>query len=79
MSTKRNTPNQTPLATGLAGGVISAATLEKLVEKKVLTLDEARTILDSAMKALAPLARSGAGEQALRMIGSMRVVKFTKR
>ena len=79
MSTKRNTPNQTPLATGLAGGVISAATLEKLVEKKVLTLDEARTILDSGMKALAPLAHSGAGEQALRMIGSMLVVKFAKR
>jgi hypothetical protein len=78
MSTKRTTPKQTPLAAGLAGGVISAATLEKLVDKKVLTLDEARTILDSAMKTLAPLAQSEAGGQALRMIGSMLAGKFSK-
>jgi hypothetical protein len=79
MSRKRTTPNQTPLATGLAGGVISAATLEKLVEKKVLTLDEARAILDSAMKTLAPLAHSEVGGQAQRMIGSVLAGKFAKR
>jgi len=79
MSKKRTTPTLTPLATGLAGGVISAATLAKLVDKKVLTLDEARTILESAMKTLEPLAHSKAGGQALRMIGGMLLAKFSKR
>jgi FixJ family two-component response regulator len=43
MSPKRTTPNQTPLATGLAGGVISAATLGY----GVVTYASAEDFLDS--------------------------------
>jgi hypothetical protein len=42
------------LASAIAGGAITAALIETLFDKGVLTLDEARAILNSAMRSISP-------------------------
>ena len=44
------------LASAIAGGAITAALIETLLDKGVLTLDEARAILNSAMRSISPYA-----------------------
>jgi hypothetical protein len=56
------------IGTGLAGGAISIALLETLLEKNILTLDEARTVLRRALATATVHARSPAGAEAYRII-----------
>jgi hypothetical protein len=42
-------------ASALAGGLIAASLLNKLLEKDILTLDEAREVLEAALNAIGPI------------------------
>jgi hypothetical protein len=57
-----NTPNTSKnpaLSSAIAGGVIAVSLLDKLLAKDVLTLDEARDVLDTALRAVSPYAQAG--------------------
>jgi hypothetical protein len=41
-------------ATGLAGGLIAASLLNKLLQKHILTLHEAREVLEAALNVIGP-------------------------
>ena len=41
-------------ASGLAGGLIAASLLKKLVETDILTLDAAQEVLEAALNAVGP-------------------------
>lgn len=43
-----------PLPLAIAGGAISSALIERLLDKGTLTLEEARGVLDSAMRSISP-------------------------
>jgi hypothetical protein len=58
-------------ASGLAGGVIAASLLKKLFEKDILTLDEAREVLHTALNALGPDMASPHGQAAGKAIASL--------
>ncbi len=60
--------------------VNSSALLETLFDNNVLTLDQARTILDRAMRSLGPsvMATPG-GFQASQIIGALQRGKFSAR
>ena len=70
-------------ATGsaLAGGAIAASLVEVLFDKGVLTLAEARTVLDRAMRTLAPhlSSHSPGAYEATQIIAGMQRGKFTER
>jgi hypothetical protein len=65
------------MASALAGGAVAAATLEALFDKGLLTLDEARSVLDKAMMALGPFGSDAAN--ARRIVASMMAGKFSAR
>lgn len=71
--------DNTDLAMGraLASGAIAAATLEALFDKGILNLDEARGVLDQAMRSLTPIIHSPGGLHAAHVIGSLQRGKFT--
>jgi hypothetical protein len=73
--------DNTDLAMGsaLAGGAIAVATLEALFDKGILSLDEARAVLDRAMRSLTPVMQSPGGFQAAKVIGALQSGKFTAR
>lgn len=66
-------------ATGLAGGTIGIEVLESLFDKGILSLDEARGILDRAMKSLTPIMQTPNGLHAARIIGALQTGKFSAR
>jgi hypothetical protein len=74
-----NIARSNPMGTALAGSVIAAALLETLFDKEILTLIEARTVLDSAMHGLAPVAQSPEGFAAAQIIGALQKGKFSAR
>jgi hypothetical protein len=52
-----NIPSPPPnpaLASAIAGGVIAVTLIDKLLAKDILTLDEARDVLQAALQALSP-------------------------
>jgi hypothetical protein len=65
--------------TALAGGAVAGALIEALFDKQILTLDEARSVLDRAMKSLGPVMTTPAGYQAAQVIGGMLRGKFSAR
>jgi hypothetical protein len=65
---------------GLAGGVIAVATLEILVSKGFLNLDDCQYILTLARNMLSDsVLRTSEGARALEIIGALSVGKFSKR
>lgn len=64
---------------GLAGGAVVSALLDTICTKGILTLDESRGVLDTAMKALAPHMRTPAGYEASQIIGALMRGRFTAR
>jgi hypothetical protein len=52
-------PPNPALSSAIAGGVIAVTLIDKLMAKDVLTLDEAREVLQSALQALSPHAQAG--------------------
>lgn len=69
------------LATGtaLVGGAIAVALLETLFENGFLTLETSRSVLDRAIKSLAPVMQTPAGFQAVGIIGALQRGKFSAR
>jgi hypothetical protein len=67
------------LGSAIAGGAITAALMEVLFDKGILTLDESRDILKRAMQSVSPYAQSEVGYVASNMIGDLLRGKFTGR
>jgi hypothetical protein len=67
------------LGTAIAGGAIAAALIERLFDKGVLSLDDARGVLDSAMRPAGRHAHSEGGYEASQIIASMMRGKFSAR
>jgi hypothetical protein len=65
------------LGTALAGGAIATALLETLFDKGILTLDESRAVLHSAINSLTPAMHSESGVHAARIIGALESGKFS--
>ncbi len=63
----------------LAGGAVAASLVETLFDKGILTLDEARGVLDRASRCLSPVVSTPAGIHAARVIGGMLQTKFSAR
>jgi hypothetical protein len=75
-------PTEAELAAGtaLAGGAIAAALLETLFDKKILSLEEARTVLSEASRGLSPVViRTPEGYHASQIIGQLQRGKFSAR
>jgi polyhydroxyalkanoate synthesis regulator phasin len=68
------------LGSAIAGGAIATALIETLFDKGTITLDEARTVLDRAMRMVGAYASGNEGAQnALQIIGSLQRGRFTAR
>ena len=59
--------------TALAGGAIASALLDILIEKNVITLADARAILDRAALAISAHVGTPAGKEAIQTIAILRV------
>lgn len=70
-----------PQATALAGGAIASAILDVLFDKGILTLDEARSVLDKAMHAIGPVIQvpGSGGLEASRIVAGMMSGKYSAR
>ncbi|WP_027556156.1 hypothetical protein [Bradyrhizobium sp. Cp5.3] len=66
-------------ATALTGACIASALLDALYAKGILTLDEARGVLTSAMQQVGPHAQTSEGYIATGMIGNMLSGPYTAR
>lgn len=64
---------------GLAGGLIIAAILDKLLAKDVLSKSEIRDALDKALRALGSDAKTPEGYAASKIIQGMLAGKFSER
>jgi hypothetical protein len=69
--------NERAIGTALAGGVLAAATLEALFDKGLLTLDEARAVLDKTMIDLGSVGQAEGAVYARRLIASLQSGKFS--
>lgn len=66
-------------ATALAGACIASATLDKLLDKGVITLDDAREILNAAMRQVGTNSQAPGAYEANGIIGNMLAGRFTAR
>ncbi len=67
------------LGSAIAGGAIAAALIEVLFDKGALTLEEARTVLDRALRLIGPHVQADGGFEASNIIPSMMKGRFTER
>jgi hypothetical protein len=67
------------LGTAIAGGAIAVALLETLHDKGVLTLEEARAVLERALGIAGTYAQANGGFEALNIITEQMRGKFTAR
>jgi hypothetical protein len=67
------------LGSAIAGGAIAAALIETLFDKKLLTLDETRIVLDRAMRTVGIHAQSDGGYEASQIISGLMHGRFTAR
>jgi hypothetical protein len=67
------------LGSAIAGGAIAAALIETLFDKKLLTLDEARVVLDRAMRTVGLHIQTDGGIEASHIIAGLMRGKFTAR
>ena len=58
-------------ASGLAGGLIAEALLNKLLEMDILSLDAAREVLEAALNAIGPDMATPYGQAAAEAIASL--------
>jgi hypothetical protein len=65
-------------ASGLAGGLIAASLLKKLVETDILTLDAAQEVLEAALKAIGPDMATPHGHAAAEVIASLLSGPYSK-
>jgi hypothetical protein len=65
-------------ASGLAGGLIAASLLKKLVETHILTLDAAREVLEAALNAIGPDMATPDGQAAAEAIASLLSGPYSK-
>jgi hypothetical protein len=73
------TDDERAAATGLAGGAITAALLETLMEKNVLSRNEARAVLQKALATVGTFADTPGGQAAQGVITRMLAGKFSVR
>jgi hypothetical protein len=64
---------------GLVGGLIVAGLLDELLSKNVLSLHEVRSILQKAMNALGPSAKTPEGHEAFKLIAWLQKERFPER
>jgi hypothetical protein len=74
-----NGRDERAIGTGLAGGAIATALLEALFDKGLLSLGEAKTVLDEAMIGLATVGNAEGAIQARRIIATLQSGKFAER
>ena len=74
-----NGTDERAMGTALAGGAIAAAALEALFDKGLLSLEEARAVLDKAMLALGSVGQSEGIVYARRTIAALQSGKFSAR
>lgn len=73
-------PKDTPgLGSAIAGGAIAMALIEALLDKGVLTLDEARGVLDGALRLIGPFMSTDGGTEAAHIIARLGALRFTER
>ena len=65
-------------ASGLAGGLIAASLLKKLVETDILTLGAAREVLEAALNAIGPAMTTPDGQAAAEAIASLLSGPYSK-
>lgn len=66
-------------ATGLAGGLIVTALLDKLMSANVLSKSDVRDILKRSMDAIGPDIKTPAGYEASQIIAGLLSGKFSER
>ena len=59
--------------TGLVGGAIASALLDILIEKNVITLTDARAVLDRASLAISIHVGTPAGKEAIQNLAVLRI------
>jgi hypothetical protein len=64
--------------TGLAGGAIASALLDILIEKNVITLADARAVIDRAALAISAHGGTPAGKEAIQTITTLRINRFSE-
>jgi hypothetical protein len=72
-------PDEINTGTAIAGGAIAVSLLETLFDKGILSLEDSRSVLDGAMKSLAPVMKTEAGFHASQIIGNLMRGKFSAR
>jgi hypothetical protein len=73
------TDDERAAATALAGGAISAALLETLMEKNLLSRNEARAVLQKALTTVGAFSDTPGGQAAQGVITRMLAGKFSVR
>jgi hypothetical protein len=73
-----NTSDIKAAGTGLAGGAIASALLDILIEKNVITLADARAILDRAATAVSAHVGTPAGKEAIQTIAILTTGRFSE-
>jgi hypothetical protein len=63
----------------LAGGLLASALMDTLVDKSIITIDEARLIVDKAMRGIGPDIQTPAGFAAADVLKALLVGKYSKR
>ncbi|HEY8006848.1 MAG TPA: hypothetical protein VIE66_08660 [Methylocella sp.] len=63
---------------GLAGGAIAAALLDTLLDKKLITLADARSVLDRASNAISAHVGTPAGREAIQTIAILMNGRFSE-
>jgi hypothetical protein len=71
--------SETAAATAFAGGVITLELVDMLNKKGVLTPDEARTVLERALRSLVVFSSTPVGPGAMRLISSLIETKLARR
>jgi hypothetical protein len=66
------TPAEQMTGVGLAGALVLSALLDTLCIKRFLTVDERRSVLDTALACLGQFVESPEGFEAVKIIGHMR-------
>lgn len=67
------------LGSAIAGGAIAAALIETLFDKGILSLEEARAVLDRAMRTVGVHSRADGAFEAMKIIGSLQSGRFNAR
>jgi hypothetical protein len=67
------------LGSAIAGGAIAAALIETLLDKKLLTLEESRGVLERASRTIGLYMQTDGGFEASQVIGALMRGRFSAR